>query len=116
MPRKRFADLEDGRRERILTAAAEEFAGRGYEAASVNRIIAAAGISKGSLYYYFDDKEDLFITVVEHASQQIRRETGAPELGELTAATYWIYASAKLIQTPCVCGRSRRYSVFLILT
>ena len=62
MPRKRFADLEQPRRNRILGAAAHEFAERGYEAASVNRIITEAGISKGSLYYYFDDKEDLVAT------------------------------------------------------
>jgi AcrR family transcriptional regulator len=89
MPRKRFADLEQHRRERILGAAAREFAERGYEAASVNRIIIEAGISKGSLYYYFDDKEDLFATVVEQAAGQFLGKSGLPSPNDLTAETFW---------------------------
>jgi AcrR family transcriptional regulator len=41
----------------------EEFATRGFNSASLNRIIDAAGISKGSMYYYFDGKEDLYAYV-----------------------------------------------------
>ena len=33
----------------------------GFENASLNRIIKKAGISKGAMYYYFDDKMDLYI-------------------------------------------------------
>ena len=52
------------RRERVIQAATDEFAEFGYEGASLNRIIAAAGISKGSMYHHFADKEDLFLVVV----------------------------------------------------
>ena len=48
----------------------QEFAARGYERASFNRIIERAGVSKGAMYYYFDDKEDLFNTVVERVLQR----------------------------------------------
>ena len=89
MPRKRFAELEEPRRDRILGTAAREFAERGYEAASVNRIIADAGISKGSLYYYFDDKEDLFATVLEHAATQVMEDLGMPPEDDLTADNFW---------------------------
>ena len=44
-------------------AALDEFAAHGFHDASLNRIIEAAGISKGSMYYYFDGKEDLFAHV-----------------------------------------------------
>ena len=47
----------------ILRAALDEFAAHGFHDASLNRIIDAAGISKGSMYYYFDGKEDLFAHV-----------------------------------------------------
>lgn len=40
----------------------EEFGAHGYEGASYNKIIQKIGISKGSMYYYFENKEDLFIT------------------------------------------------------
>ncbi|MFD8914748.1 TetR/AcrR family transcriptional regulator [Streptomyces sp. NPDC059575] len=43
--------------ERILTAGREVFLERGYERAGTSRIAAAAGISPGSLYQYFPDKE-----------------------------------------------------------
>jgi AcrR family transcriptional regulator len=43
-----------------MRAAVDEFATHGFNAASLNRIIEAAGISKGSMYYYFDGKEELY--------------------------------------------------------
>lgn len=89
MPSRRFQDLTPERRGRILGAAAEEFAREGYGAASVNRIIESAGISKGQLYYYFEDKEDLFATVMEQAVTRLMGEAGLTDGRELTAATYW---------------------------
>ncbi len=59
MPRPRFERLEPSRRNAILETAAKEFARFGYEGASVNRVLEAAGLSKGAFYYYFDDKADL---------------------------------------------------------
>ncbi|MEM6704038.1 MAG: TetR/AcrR family transcriptional regulator [Acidobacteriota bacterium] len=65
MPRSRFTNLPDDRRREILDEAAGEFALHGYERASLNRILSAASLSKGSFYYYFEDKADLFATVVQ---------------------------------------------------
>ncbi len=67
MPRPRFTQLPEPKRRRILDAAAAEFAQHGFGAASYNRIIRSAGVSKGAMYYYFDDKEDLFLTTVDDA-------------------------------------------------
>lgn len=66
MPRPRFAKLDPQRQSRILHEAASEFAERGYERASLNRIVQRAGVSKGALYYYFDDKADLLVTTLRH--------------------------------------------------
>lgn len=63
MPRPRFAKLDPQRRDAILDAAAAEFGASGLDGASYNRIIERAGLSKGAMYYYFDDKEDLLATV-----------------------------------------------------
>src|SRR5512133_1751405 len=49
--------------EAILRAALDEFAAHGFHDASLNRVIDAAGISKGSMCYYFDGKEDLYTHV-----------------------------------------------------
>ncbi|RLB61821.1 MAG: TetR/AcrR family transcriptional regulator [Deltaproteobacteria bacterium] len=64
MPARRFLKLDPKKRDQILDAACAEFSAHGYAAASQNRIIKAAGVSKGAMYYYFDDKEDLFVTMV----------------------------------------------------
>ena len=63
MVRPRFAKLPESQQQAILGAALEEFAAHGFHDASLNRVIDAAGISKGSMYYYFDGKEDLYIHV-----------------------------------------------------
>ncbi len=89
MVRKRFGGLDAERRERILDAAADQFLDRGYDGASINRIIEEAGISKGALYYYFDDKEDLFATVIEQASSRLTVGMGMPPADDLTAETFW---------------------------
>lgn len=61
MPRPRFEKASPELKEAILGAARKEFARAGYEGASLNRILEAAGLSKGAFYYYFDDKADLGI-------------------------------------------------------
>ena len=63
MVRRRFAKLPAAQQQAILRAALEEFAAHGFHDASLNRVIDAAGISKGSMYYYFDGKEDLYAHV-----------------------------------------------------
>ena len=89
MARARFENLDPARQEAILAAAAEEFAAHGYAGASLNRVIEAAGISKGSLYYYFDDKSDLFTSVIEEAVERLLSDVGGFELDRLDRSNYW---------------------------
>lgn len=67
MARPRFANLDLDTRYRILETAAQEFAARGYDGVSLNQLIDRLEMSKGSFYYYFDDKADLFTTVADLA-------------------------------------------------
>lgn len=55
-----FKALSKEKQETILGAAMMEFASKGFALASTNVIIATAKISKGALYHYFENKEDLF--------------------------------------------------------
>lgn len=89
MPYPRFAKLPAEKRANLLDAAAREFSARGFGDASINRILESAHMSKGAAYYYFEDKTDLFLAVVEHCSQSLHLidETVAPE--ELDAASFW---------------------------
>ena len=61
-------------REAILSAATREFADHGLAGARVDRIAERAGINKRMLYYYFGQKADLFLAVLERAYQRIRRQ------------------------------------------
>ena len=58
--------------ERILKAATAEFARAGLGGARVDRIAARAGANKRMLYYYYGNKEALFLAVMEASYEQIR--------------------------------------------
>ncbi len=62
LPPKR---LTDRKREAIVRAAVEEFRSAGYEATSMDRIAAAAGVSKRTVYNHFPSKDDLFGLMLE---------------------------------------------------
>ena len=61
MPKQTFFNLPKDKRETIINAAIDEFSEYGLENASTNRIVANSGISKGSFYQYFEDKQDVFM-------------------------------------------------------
>ncbi len=89
MPSRRFEKLDPHRQEAILAAAAEEFATHGYAGASLNRIVERSGISKGGLYYYFEDKADLFGTVLDAAVTRVLAAVGWEDPEYHTAEDYW---------------------------
>lgn len=59
MIKQTFYNLPDAKRQRIINAIVDEFANTESEKVSINRIVKAANISRGSFYQYFDDKLDL---------------------------------------------------------
>jgi len=89
MPLARFGRLDPARRRQLLDAAAAEFAGKGYEGASLNVILARAGLGKSSYYYYFADKEDLYATVFEDFLARMEAECPPPVFGELDQRGFW---------------------------
>jgi AcrR family transcriptional regulator len=88
MPLARFERLEPERRRRILAAAAQEFAAKGYEDASLGGIADESGFSKPALYYYFEDKADLYATVVRESWKRLSPPTPV-DLQNLTADSFW---------------------------
>ncbi len=59
MIKRTFYNLPEQKRQRIIDAIVEEFSSSSTEKVSINRIVKAANISRGSFYQYFDDKVDL---------------------------------------------------------
>ncbi len=71
-------------RERLLTAALELFNAKGYAATSVREIVAAAGVTKPVLYYYFGNKEGIYLEIMrepflhfEQILEEYRNEAGS---------------------------------------
>jgi len=71
--RPTFLNLAPEKQERVLAAALEEFSDKGYQQASVNTMVSASGIAKGSIYQYFDDKKSLFLYIFNFAIGMVRR-------------------------------------------
>jgi AcrR family transcriptional regulator len=71
-------EAREGTRLRLLEAAASEFAGAGLQRANINEISVAAGLAKGTVYNYFDSKEELFLAVVEEACRRAAAGADTP--------------------------------------
>jgi AcrR family transcriptional regulator len=59
------------KREQILDGAHRVFMTMGFDAASMNDITREAGVSKGTLYVYFKNKEELFVAIIERQKLRI---------------------------------------------
>jgi AcrR family transcriptional regulator len=86
---RRLENLDPDRQKRLFESAAEEFAAHGFDGASLNRILTKSGMSKSSLYYYFDDKADLFVTLIERTMTILFRKIGGLDPDLLTAENFW---------------------------
>lgn len=70
MPKQTFLNLPMEKRDLIINVAIDEFVEFGLENASTNRIVANSGISKGSFYQYFEDKQDVFMYLLSILEQE----------------------------------------------
>src|SRR5256885_3696625 len=64
-PELPVAEDDSAKRRQIMDGARAVFLAQGFDAASMGEIARRAGVSKGTLYVYFDSKETLFETIVE---------------------------------------------------
>jgi TetR/AcrR family transcriptional regulator len=59
--------------QRLLQVCIAEFSTNGYQQASTNTIVKQAGIPKGTLFYFFGSKKDLYLYVLDYAIRQFAR-------------------------------------------
>src|SRR5436190_5306033 len=78
---RRDERLPEGSRARLLDSAANVFAERGYERASIDEVAARAGLSKGTVYWHFASKEELFMALLDE-----RIDRPARAVMDITAA------------------------------
>ncbi|PYI56959.1 TetR/AcrR family transcriptional regulator [Paenibacillus flagellatus] len=76
MPHATFFNLPEAKRELIVNHAVEEFYQAGYEKASISKIVERSKIAKGSFYQYFENKDDLYLYLIERIHRQ-KREAAA---------------------------------------
>jgi AcrR family transcriptional regulator len=68
MPKETFLNLSEDKREKIINVALEEFSLYDYNTASLSRIVENAGIAKGSMYQYFENKKDLYLYLIGYVA------------------------------------------------
>src|SRR6516164_275198 len=84
----REAAANDGsaKRRQIMDGARQVFLSAGFDGASMNDIARAAGVSKGTLYAYFDSKDDLFRAIIRgECAQAAERICAFPREGDARA-------------------------------
>lgn len=86
MARHPFQQLAPERQDEILQKAGLEFARSGFQGTSYNQLLERLHLGKSSAYYYFDDKRDLFLTVIKRCYAayfaeiaELERPQSAPE-------------------------------------
>ena len=65
MPKDTFLNLEVEKQEKVMRAAITEFSKHGYEKGNVASIAKTAGVAKGSMYQYFENKKEIFLFSVK---------------------------------------------------
>jgi len=99
----------DQTKERILAAALDEFATKGFAGTRVDQIAHAAGVNKAMIYYHFASKEDLFNELFRSEMDLLKEELGqalfqrdVQSLAEMKAATRvfleYVASKKKLLQ------------------
>jgi len=92
-------DWRAKRRETILTAAAELFAGRDYADVQVDEVAKRAGVGKATLYRYFPSKEELYLESLERALGGLEQRLDAETAPDVTAVTRLTAMVSALIDT-----------------
>ena len=106
----------DGKRRRILEAALEVSHERGVHAARMEEVAARAQVSKGTLYRFFESKEDLFLEMIIDSYQMAQRareaaEAAAPSIGPAEVLHQRLASLAKVLDV--VAPRARvHYQAF----
>jgi AcrR family transcriptional regulator len=97
-PRARLLALSAERQAQLLDPAEQDFADHGFAKASLNRILAAAGMSKGQAYYYIADKGDLYAAVLWRAftrfSHSVQARSGFRLDHLATGTDFWGHTAA----------------------
>ncbi len=91
-------DVSEERKAQIYEAALACFGRQGYHRTTMDDIVAESGLSKGSLYWYFDSKKDLFLSLFQEVMGQFGQTWEIIVANEEASATEKLLASLALIR------------------
>lgn len=90
MPTEKFERLDTTRMAQILSVALDEFTRYRYGDASFNRIIRACQMAKGTMYYYFKSKDDLFLTLYKATARDFAALVRRAQAPLPDAQAFWL--------------------------
>lgn len=98
MPRNRRPQDREQKRAEIVAAAEALFTGDGYEQASMTRIAAAAGVTPTTIYWYFRDKDELLVAVLDHLLAEVLRQPDGVAALSLTDQVLLVLARLEAVR------------------
>jgi AcrR family transcriptional regulator len=93
------ADISAERRQQIFQAALTCFAHTGFHQTTMDDIVAESGLSKGTLYWYFDSKKDLFLALFQEVMGELGQSWNAIAASPDASATEKLVASMGLFRS-----------------
>ncbi|MCV7173731.1 TetR/AcrR family transcriptional regulator [Mycobacterium manitobense] len=90
MPRNRRPRASEEKRAEIVAAARKLFVDAGYDATSMSRLAAAAGVAANTVYWYFGDKDDVLIAVLDDVMTDVWSQYEAVANESISARLFWV--------------------------
>jgi AcrR family transcriptional regulator len=113
MPRNKRPQAADEKRAEIVAAARELFIDAGYDATPMGRLATAAGVAANTIYWYFADKDDVLVAVLNDvmadAWTQYQSVADEPISGRLLWVVHQLQQMSRLVST--VHARAERFPV-----
>ncbi len=97
MPKGTFFHLSGEKQENIVRAAVSEFLKCGFEKGNIGNIAKSAGVAKGSMYQYFEDKRELFIYSVHWTSNYFFKKFNYYNISNDMDIFDYIFQSSRLV-------------------
>lgn len=88
---EKFYKLSPEKREKIINSALEVFSDNEYKKASTDTIAYKAGISKGLLFYYFNNKKELYLFLFDYALELMKKELVWDEKDKINSSDFFEY-------------------------
>jgi AcrR family transcriptional regulator len=98
VPRNRQDQTKEAKRDEIVAAASSLFLSEGYDGASMGKIAAAAGLTPNTLYWYFRDKDELFVAVADLYLDRLLQQHATVAEQPLAQQFVWLVDSLRPVR------------------